>query len=67
VAGVDDGTGGVANNERSRPGPGRLHDGRGVIDQTLEPLVANDDYQVQFAYNASKRSQPHLQVKPVTR
>jgi hypothetical protein len=63
VAGVDDGTGGQANN-------GTVPDqalvvfvtGEGSLAQTLEPLVTGDDYQLQFAYNAKSGTTPHLQV-----
>ncbi len=64
VAGVDDGTGGVADN-------GEVPDqalvvfitGEGSLSQTLEPLVKDDNYQVQFKYNAKSGTTPHLQLK----
>ena len=64
VAGVDDGTGGQANN-------GAVPDqalvafisGAGSLTQTLEPLVKDDDYQIRFAYNAKSGTTPHLQVR----
>lgn len=64
VAGVDDGTGGVADN-------GAVPDqalvvfitGEGSLAQTLEPLVTGDTYQVQFKYNAKSGTTPHLQLK----
>ncbi|MBL9139660.1 MAG: hypothetical protein JNK85_27570 [Verrucomicrobiales bacterium] len=64
VAGVDDGTGGKADN-------GKLPDqalvafieGEGSLTQSLSPLVPNDTYTVQFAYNAKSGSSSHLQLK----
>jgi hypothetical protein len=63
VSGVDDGTGGVADN-------GAIPDqaiavfmtDESSLTQTLEPLVQNDNYQLQFAYNAKSGTTPHLQV-----
>ena len=63
IAGVDDGTGGVADN-------GTVPDqalvafitGQGSLSQTLDPVVTGDNYQVQFAYNAKSGTTPHLQV-----
>lgn len=64
VAGVDDGTGGVANNGTiPEQGLVAFMTDEASLTQTLEPLIANDDYQVQFAYNASTGTQPHLQLK----
>jgi hypothetical protein len=64
VAGVDDGTGGKANNGRI-PDQALVVfiDGEGSLAQTLAPLVQGDDYKVQFAYNASTGTTPHLQLK----
>ncbi|MCC7375883.1 MAG: hypothetical protein IT581_14595 [Verrucomicrobiales bacterium] len=64
VAGVDDGTGGKADN-------GKVPDqalvtfieGEGSLTQNLAPLVAGDTYTVQFAYNAKSGTTPHLQLK----
>jgi hypothetical protein len=64
VAGVDDGTGGMADN-------GKIPDqalaafivGEGSLAQTLEPLQKDGTYQLQFAYNAKSGETPHLQVK----
>ena len=63
TSGVDDGTGGVADN-------GTIPDqalavfmtDQASLSQTLEPLVKNDSYQIQFAYNAKSGTKPHLQV-----
>jgi hypothetical protein len=64
VAGVDDGTGGQADNG-TIPDQGLVVflEGEGSLAQTLEPLVANENYQVQFAYNAKSGATPHLQLK----
>jgi hypothetical protein len=64
VAGVDDGTGGKANNGRI-PDQALVVfiDGEGSLAQTLAPLVQGDNYKVQFAYNASTGTTPHLQLK----
>ena len=63
VAGVDDGTGGLANNGIV-PDQGLVAfiTGEGSLSQTLEPVVSNDNYQLQFAYNATSGTTPHLQV-----
>ncbi|MCC6233214.1 MAG: DUF642 domain-containing protein, partial [Verrucomicrobiales bacterium] len=64
VAGVDDTSGGKADN-------GQVPDqalvafieGEGSLTQNLAPLVPNDTYTVQFAYNAKTGTTPHLQLK----
>lgn len=64
VAGVDDGTGGKADN-------GKIPDqalavfveGEGSLAQTLSPLVVGENYEVQFAYNARSGTPGHLQLK----
>lgn len=64
IAGVDDGTGGQANN-------GAIPDqalvafiqDEGSLTQTLAPLVAGNQYTVAFAYNARSGTAPHLQLK----
>lgn len=63
VAGVDDGTGGQANNG-SIPEQALVAfiADEGSLAQTLAPLVANETYQLSFAYNAKSGSSPHLQV-----
>lgn len=63
VAGVDDGTGGRADN-------GAIPDqalvafiaDEGSLTQTLRPLVPGNDYQLAFAYNATSGATAHLQV-----
>lgn len=63
-AGVDDGTGGEADN--GRPPDQDLVAfirGEGSLTQTLEPLVKDESYQVSFAYNARSGTSPKLQVK----
>lgn len=63
VAGVDDGTGGQADNG-TIPEQGLvvfLSD-QASLAQTLSPLVPADDYQLSFAYNAKTGTTPHLQV-----
>jgi hypothetical protein len=63
VAGVDDGTGGQANNG-SLPEQGLVAfiSGEGSLSQMLEPLVKNDNYQLEFSYNAKSGTTPHLIV-----
>jgi len=63
VAGVDDGTGGLADNG-AIPDQGLVVfvTGEGSLSQTLEPAVKDDNYQLQFAYNAKSGATPHLQV-----
>ncbi len=64
VAGVDDGTGGYADNGTIPDQALAVFiDGVGSLAQTLNPLVVNDTYQVQFAYNAKSGTTPHLQLK----
>lgn len=64
VAGVDDGTGGRADNgqvpEQSLVA---FIEGEGALSQVLEPLIKDESYQVQFAYNAASGSPAHLQLK----
>lgn len=63
VAGVDDGTGGLFDN-------GAVPDqalvaflsANSSLTQSLDPVVKGEDYQVEFAYNASTGSTAHLQV-----
>ncbi len=64
VAGIDDGTGGMADNGAT-PDQALVVflEGEGSLTQTLEPLVKGDEYQVQFAYNAKTATTPHLQLK----
>jgi len=64
VAGVDDGTGGVANNG-TIPDQGLVGfmTGEASLTQTLEPLIKDDNYEVRFAYNAKSGTTPHLQLK----
>ncbi|MBE7499958.1 MAG: DUF642 domain-containing protein [Verrucomicrobiales bacterium] len=64
VAGVDDGTGGQADNG-SVPEQALVAfiDGEGSLAQTLRPLVSGEQYQVQFRYNAKSGSTPHLQLR----
>ena len=63
VAGVDDGTGGQADNglipEQALVA---FISDAGSLAQTLSPLVVGDDYQVSFAYNAQSGTTPHLQL-----
>ncbi|MBM3847166.1 MAG: hypothetical protein FJ405_12895 [Verrucomicrobia bacterium] len=63
VAGVDDGTGGVADNG-AIPDQGIVAfiTGPGSLTQTLEPVVPGSDYTLEFAYNAKSGSTPHLIV-----
>jgi hypothetical protein len=64
IAGVDDGTGGMADNGTI---PEQVLvafiDGEGSLSQTLSPLVPNDTYQVQFAYNAKSGTTAQLVVR----
>jgi hypothetical protein len=64
IAGVDDGTGGKADNG-TVPDQALVTfiEGEGSLSQSLGPLVANDTYTVQFAYNAKSGTTPHLQLK----
>lgn len=64
VAGVDDGTGGKADNGKI-PDQGLVvfMDGGAKLEQTIEPLVKGDTYAVQFAYNAKTGTKPHLQFQ----
>ncbi|MHC1766517.1 MAG: hypothetical protein AB9869_19805 [Verrucomicrobiia bacterium] len=63
AVGVDDGTGGVADNgaipEQALVAFIR---GEGSLSQTLQPTLSGDNYQLQFAYNAQAGTTPHLQV-----
>lgn len=63
VAGVDDGTGGMADNG-AIPDQGLVAfiSGEGSLSQTLEPTVSGDDYQLEFAFNAQSGTTPHLEV-----
>jgi len=64
IAGVDDGTGGMADNGTT---PEQVLvafiDGEGSLSQTLSPLVPNNTYQVQFAYNAKSGTTATLEVR----
>lgn len=64
VAGVDDGTGGKADNG-SVPDQALVAflEGEASLTQSLAPLVPNDTYTVRFAYNAQAGTTPHLQLK----
>jgi hypothetical protein len=64
VAGVDDGTGGKADNGKV-PDQALVAfvDGEGSLTQTLTPVIPNDTYTVQFAYNAKSGTAPHLQLR----
>lgn len=63
VAGVDDGTGGRADNgvipEQALVA---FISDQGSLSQTLTPLVSAENYQVSFAYNAKAGTTPHLQL-----
>jgi hypothetical protein len=63
VAGVDDGTGGQADNGKipEQALVGFISDA-GSLAQTLEPLVSGENYQLSFAYNAKSGTKPHLQL-----
>ncbi|HNQ88204.1 MAG TPA: hypothetical protein PKM73_06300 [Verrucomicrobiota bacterium] len=63
IVGVDDGTGGYADNgEIPDQAVALFIEGVGSVAQTLDPLVVNDDYRVEFAYNARAGTTPHLQL-----
>lgn len=63
VAGVDDGTGGQADNGAIPEQALVAFIGdAGSLTQTLSPLVPANDYQVSFAYNAKSGATPHLQL-----
>ncbi|MCK6501217.1 MAG: hypothetical protein L6Q38_17185, partial [Nitrospira sp.] len=64
IAGVDDGTGGKADNGKvPDQALAAFIEGEGSLTQSLSPLVPNDTYTVQFAYNAKSGTTPHLQLK----
>lgn len=63
VAGVDDGTGGQADNGRiPEQALVAFISDEGSLAQTLSPLVPADNYQLSFAYNAKSGTTPHLQL-----
>ncbi|MCP5521647.1 MAG: DUF642 domain-containing protein [Verrucomicrobiales bacterium] len=64
VAGVDDGTGGQANNGTT-PDQALVAfiQDEGSLTQNLAPLVPGTQYTVSFAYNARTGTTPHLQLK----
>ncbi len=63
VAGVDDGTGGQADNGKiPEQALVAFISDAGSLAQTLSPLVSGDNYQVTFAYNAKSGTTPHLQL-----
>lgn len=63
VAGVDDGTGGQADNGTiPEQALVAFISDAGSLSQTLSPLVPADNYQLSFAYNAKSGTTPHLQV-----
>lgn len=63
IAGVDDGTGGQADNG-AIPDQGLVAflSAGASLAQTLEPTVPGENYQLEFFYNASSGTSPHLQV-----
>lgn len=63
IAGVDDGTGGKADNGAiPEQALVAFISDVGSLSQTLAPVVTGDDYQLSFAYNAQSGTTPHLQV-----
>lgn len=63
VAGVDDGTGGQADNGAiPEQALVAFVTDQSSLAQTLAPLVAADNYELSFAYNAKSGTPAHLQV-----